>query len=148
MKGAEWMSNINKKRIGENLNALAKYYGYKIKDFEEEAGVSQGYISRLSNKNSKDSNPVIDLLMLASEKFRVTIDSLVYLDFKKIANPEKMKIQCFLEAILSFTDKGQLIWERNLNKEICTDSSTASFVCNYDDGNIKFYIFELEILDE
>ena len=142
------MSNINKKRIGENINALAKYYGFKIKDLEEEAGVSQGYISRLSGKNSKDSNPVIDLLMVASEKFRVTIDSLIYLDFVKITDPAKMKVQCFVEAMLSLTDKGQLIWERNNDKGICDEQSSASFVCNYDNGNIRFYIFELNILDE
>ena len=142
------MSNINKSRIGENINALAKYYGFKIKDIEEEAGVSQGYISRLSNKNSKDSNPVIDLLMIASEKFHVTIDSLIYLDFMKITDPSKMRVQCFIEAILSLTDKGQLTWERNLEEGICKESSTASFVCNYDNGDIKFYIYELDILDE
>lgn len=142
------MSNISKKRIGENINALAKYYGFKIKDLEEEAGVSQGYISRLSNKNSKDSNPVIDLLMMASEKFRVTIDSLVFLDFTKITDPAKLKIQCFLEAVLNLTDKGQLIWERNQDKDICKEASNASFVCNYDNGKIKFYIFELENIDE
>ena len=132
------MSKISKKRIGENINALAKYYGFKIKDLEDEAGVSQGYISRLSNKNSKDSNPVIDLLMMASEKFRVTIDSLVYLDFAKITDPAKMKIQTFLEAVLSLTDKGQLIWERNLDNGICKEPSSASFMCNYDKGKIKF----------
>ena len=142
------MSNISKKRIGENINALAKYHGFKIKDLEDEAGVSQGYISRLSNKNSKDSNPVIDLLMMASEKFRVTIDSLVYLDFAKITDPAKMKIQTFLEAVLSLTDKGQLIWERNLDNGICKEPSSASFMCNYDNGKIKFYIFELEMLEE
>lgn len=142
------MSNINKKRIGDNINALAKYYGFKIKDLEEEAGVSQGYISRLSNKNSKDSNPVIDLLMMASEKFRVTIDSLIYLDFTKLADPAKMKIHSFLEAVLSLTDKGQLTWEKNLDKNISKETSTGSFVCNYDNGNIKFYIFEIDVLDE
>ena len=73
------MTSNNKKRISENINALAKYYGFKIKDIEEEAGVSQGYISRMSKKTTKDSNPVIDLLILASEKFHVSIDSLVSL---------------------------------------------------------------------
>lgn len=137
------MPNVNKIRIGENLNALSKYYGFKIKDFEEEAGVSQGYISRLSNKNNKDiPNPIIDLLMLASEKFHVSIDSLIYRDFKKIADPEKMRVQLFLEAVLSLSNKEQLVWNRNLDNGICNESSFASFVCEYS-KDIKFYIFEL-----
>ena len=141
------MSGINKQRIGENINALARYYGYKIKAFEEEAGVSQGYISRLSRANSNDSNPVIDLLMMASEKFRVSIDSLIYLDFKKITDPNKMRVHLFIDAVLSLTNKDKLIWERNHDENICDEPSTASFICHYD-KDIKFYIFELDILDE
>lgn len=141
------MPSINKKRIGENINVLAKHYGFKLKDFEKEAGVSQGYISRLSNKNSKDSNPIVDLLMLASEKFRVSIDSLIYLDFKKLADPAKQRVLFFLEAVLSLSNKEQLTWKRNTDEDICKEPSSASFVCKYDD-RIKFYIFELNILDE
>lgn len=142
------MSNINKNRIGDNLNALSRYYGFKIKDFEEEAGVSQGYISRLSNKNSKDiSTPIIDLLMLASEKFHVSIDSLVYRDFKKLADPEKIRVQLFLDAVLSLSNRELLIWKRNLDEGICEEPTSASFICEYNQY-IKFYIFELATRDD
>ena len=141
------MTSNNKKRISENINALAKFYGFKIKDLEEEAGVSQGYISRLSKKTTKDSNPVIDLLILASEKFHVSIDSLISLDFNRITNPDRMRVISFLEAILSLTNKEQLSWKRNLNKNVCKEPSTASLVCEYD-NDIRFYIFELDIVDD
>ena len=141
------MANINKKRIGENISVLAKWYGFKIKEIEDEAGVSQGYISRLSNSNGKDSNPIIDLLMVASEKFRVTIDSLVNVDFKKLAKTEKRDIQRFLDGVQTLTDKELLLWKRNKENGICDEESQTSFVCEYDE-NITFYIFKLDPPDD
>lgn len=146
-------NKINKKRIGDNINALAKWYGFKIKDIEEEAGVSQGYLSRLSNKNSEDSNPIVDLLLVSSQKFHVSVDSLVSLDFQKIANPDKMKLQCFFEALLYQSNRGLLEWVRNQEEGIYDDQDTveelylASFVCHYD-KDISFYIVELEVQEE
>jgi len=138
---------INKRQIAENITALAKWYGFRIKDIEAEAGVSPGYLSRMANKNSQDSNPIIDLLMLASRKFHVSVDSLMSMDFKKMANQEKRRLQLFFETLLSLSNRGQLSWERNTNREINKEEYSAGFVCRYD-KNIGFYIFEEDNTEE
>lgn len=140
-------NRINKKLIGENINALAKYYGFKIKDIEKEANVSTGYLSRITGSKGAESSPIIDLLLVASQKFHVSIDSLVSMDFKKLADPEKMRFQCFLEALLTLTNRDQLKWERFEGKDICKEIHSAGFFCKYD-KDICFYIFELEFDEE
>ncbi len=138
---------INKKRIGDNINALAKWYGLKIGDVEKSAGISQGYISRLSKSNSEDTNPVIDLLITASELFRIPIDSLVSLDFGKIANPEKRRLQGFFETLLYLSNRDQIKWERSIESNICKEEYTAGFICKYK-PEISFYVFQLENVEE
>lgn len=140
-------NRINKKRIGENINALAKWYGFKIKDIEEEAGVSQGYLSKLAGKNSNDSNAIVDLLLVSSQKFHVSIDSLVSLDFQKIASPDRMRLHCFLDTLLYLSNRGVIEWKRNLNENVYDRDSVASFVCEYD-KDISFYIMQLDNLEE
>lgn len=139
---------IDKRIIGDNIYFLAKYYGFSIKDIEEEAGVSQGYISRLRKKNSSDSNSVVDLLITASEKFHVSIDSLFSLDFEKITDPVGQRLYLFFSTVLNMSNRGLLKWERNLEDDVCDgEDIIAGFVCHYNE-KISFYIFQLDNLEE
>ena len=140
-------NKINKKIIADNIKDLAVYYGFNIGDLETEVGVSQGYLSRLANKNSNDSIPLIDLMIAASEKFHVPVDSLISLDFNKITNPERKRLYLFLDAVLNLSNRGELDWERSNEPNICDEETNAGFVCHYDQ-NISFYIFELTNIDE
>lgn len=140
-------SRISKEIIGSNIKTLAKYYGFNISDIEKEANVSTGYLSRITCNRNSQSSPLIDLLLVASQIFHVSIDSLVSLDFKKLANPEKMRLQCFLEALLTLTNRDQIKWERCSGREICTEEYASGFFCKYD-KDICFYIFEFDFEDE
>ncbi len=140
-------NRISKEIIGKNINTLAKYYGFNIRDIEKEANVSTGYLSRLANSKNSQSSAVIDLLLVASQKFHVSIDSLVSMDFKKLANPQKLRFQCFLEILLTLTNRDQIKWERYNGREMCREDYSAGFFCKYD-KDICFYIFELDFEDE
>ncbi len=136
---------VTKKRIAENIKALISYYGLNIKDIEEQAGVSVGYISKIIKENSDSSSNLISLLLTASDRFRISIDSLLSLDFKRIASKEKMRFFSFLETVLDLSNRGQLNWTRN--KEKLDEDSVASFMCSYDE-NISFYIAELDVMED
>lgn len=134
-------TTISRKRIGENIKALARWYGFKIGDIEKEAGVSQGYLSRLANDSRNDSSPIIDLLLTASDKFKVTIDSLASMDFNKIADSNKMRLHGFFETILYLSNRGCLDWVRNNGKVVWDNDAIGGFVADYND-DISFYIFQ------
>lgn len=136
-----------KKRISSNIRTLTKWYDYKIGALEKDAGVSPGYVSRLSKEDSLSSMPLIDLLVETSTKFKVSIDSIVYSDFSKFANEDKKRLYLFSETLLYLTDTSQLLWKRNGQKLVSEDEVVGSYVVQYN-NEISFYIFELESVNE
>lgn len=137
---------ISKKRIGANIKSLAKWYGYKISEIEKEAGVSQGYLSRLSNDSKNESSPIIDLLLTASDRFKVSIDSLVAMDFSKIADSSKIRLHSFFETLLYLSNRGRVDWKRSTGKEVGDEECLAGFVTEYN-KDISFYIYKLDADD-
>lgn len=140
-------TTISKKRIGNNIKALAKWYGFKIGDIEKESGVSLGYLSRISNDSQKETSPIIDLLITASDKFKVSIDSLVSMDFNRIADSEKMRLQGFFQTLLYLSNRDRLDWKRNDGKVVRDDDAVAGFVSEYNDA-ISFFIFRLDVNED
>lgn len=136
-----------KKRISNNIRTLTKWYDYKIGDLENDAGVSPGYISRLSKEDSLSSMPLINLLVEASTKFKVSIDSLIYSEFAKFASEDKKRLYLFCEMLLHLTDTNQLSWKRNDENLLSEDSVVSSYVVQYN-NEISFYVFELESVNE
>ncbi|MBR6084448.1 MAG: hypothetical protein IKP61_02385 [Spirochaetales bacterium] len=132
---------VSRKRIGANIKALAKWYGCKINEIEKEAGVSQGYLSRL-NDSKNESSSILDLLLVASDRFRVSIDSLISMDFSKLANKNKIRIHSFFETLLYLSNRGRLEWKKSTEKGIEKNESFAGFVAEYN-TDIFFYIFKL-----
>lgn len=138
---------ISKKRIGTNIKALANWYGFKYSDIEKDAGVSPSYLSRLAKGSRNESSPIIDLLLTASDKFKVSIDSLVSMDFNKIADSEKMRLHGFFETLLYLSNRDRLEWKRNDGKIVRDDDAVAGFVVEYNEA-ISFYIFQLDVNEE
>lgn len=135
---------INKKLITENIKTIAKWYGVKIGDLEKDAGVSQGYLSRVSKDSTPGGMPLMDLLIEASEKFRVSLDSLVFNDYSKFADVNKRRVYTFFEAVLSLSNKGALQWIRNNRKDVSDEDSVASFMVLYN-KDISFFVFQLDV---
>jgi len=133
---------VSRKRIGSNIKALAKWYGFKIGDIEKEAGVSSGYLSRLANDSKSESSPIMDLLLTASDTFRVSIDSLVSMDFNKIADSNKMRLHGFLETLLYLSNRGRLDWKRASGQDVGEEELIAGFYTDFND-DISFFIFKL-----
>ena len=135
---------ISRKRIGSNIKALAKWYDCKISEIEKEAGVSPGYLSRLEKNSEGESSPMIDLLLTASDKFKVPIDSLVSLEFTEIANPDKMRLHSFLETMLYLSNRRELEWYRTTEKGIAEKDVISGFQSDFGDKKeISFFIFML-----
>lgn len=138
--------SVSRKRIGKNIKALVHWYGGKKSEIEKEASVSQGYLSRLAKDSGNDSSPIINLLLLASEKYRVPIDSLVSRDFEKITDASKMRLHSFLETLLYLSNRGELCWKRYDGEEIKDEDAVAGFYVDYN-SDISFYIFKLDFDD-
>ena len=134
---------ISRKRIGTNIKALAKWYGFKINEIEKEAGVSQGYLSRMTSDSKKESSPILDLLLVASDRFKVSIDSLVAMDFNKIANANKIRLHSFFETLLYLSNRGRLEWKKSSEKDVLEHNTFAGFRTDYN-KDISFYICKLE----
>lgn len=123
---------------------IAKWYGVKIGDLEKDAGVSQGYLSRAAKDTASGGMPLLDLLIETSDKFRVSLDSLVFNDYSKFADLNKRRVYSFFETVLSLSNKGGMQWVRNSRKDISDEDSVASFMALYN-KEISFYVFQLDV---
>lgn len=142
--------NIQKymKRISNNIKVLTKWYDYKIGELEKDAGVSLGYISRISSKEeSSSSMPLMNILVETSNKFKVSIDSLIYIDYSKFITEDSKRLYLFVETLLYLTDNGRMKWQINNDKDIKIDGAIGSYAVQYN-KNISFYIFALETVND
>lgn len=128
-----------------NILFLIKEQGKKIGEFENEAGVSAGYISR----SSKDGNtkPGIDFIMKAAEVLNVSIDMLLRVDLASATATERYLIE-FLEKLINETSFNWLNWDKEsadylnyLEPDVCGCSPHSLFDFEYDPntGAIRNY---------
>ena len=123
---------------------IAKWYGVRIGDLEKDAGVSQGYLSRAAKDTASGGMPLMDLLIETSDKFKVSLDSLVFNDYSKFADINKRRVYSFFETVLSLSNKGGMQWVRNSRKDISDEDSVASFMALYN-KEISFFVFQLDV---
>ena len=98
--------------IYSNIKYLAKIYGIKLGDIEAGAEVSPGYLSRLGSKETdKSSSVVVDLLISASQKLNVSIDTLLYRDLSKATESEEKIIKLVSKLTLE-TNEGIRGWNK------------------------------------
>ena len=100
---------FDKKLCMENIYAIAKDKGIKIGDLEKTAGLSAGYLSKLS-KEGNTAVPGIDSLLMIAQALGVSIDSLVSVDYKDLNNNEKY-LAAFIEKLMSGTESRKITWE-------------------------------------
>ena len=104
--------SFNASILYANIKYLAKIYGVKLGDIEADAEVSPGYLSRLGSKETdKTSSVVVDLMVSASKKLKVSIDTLLYRDLSKATESEGKIIQLINKLTLE-TNEGKRGWNK------------------------------------
>ena len=128
------MTKFNKILLGKNIKFLATQKGIKVGDIENEVGVSSGYLSRLANEDNKNNFPIMDLIFLISNKFEVSINTLLSVDFTSLT-PNEILLSKFFDKLSKDTEDSNIIWELE------TESKFES--CKLHGGHPLFYPEEL-----
>lgn len=132
------MQEFNKKLMLENIEHLLKQTGMKIGELETAAGVSTGYISRISKEGG--AKPGIDFIINVAAALGVSVDTLITIPLAEITPTEKYLIS-FLEKLKRDTAEDNLEWEKEtayyLNRMQCNE-----------DGVIPHPLFQYEFLPD
>lgn len=93
----------------DNIYFLLEKSGKKIGELEGEAGVSAGYISRIS----KDGNtkPGIEFIMKVADSFNVCLDTLLKVELAKMT-PTERYLAFFFEKLIKDTLEDKLDWDK------------------------------------
>ncbi|MCD7785709.1 MAG: helix-turn-helix domain-containing protein [Oscillospiraceae bacterium] len=100
---------FNRQKLFENVSAIIQDRGLKIGDVESAVGISAGYLSRLSKKDS-DASISVDLVCKLSHFFGVSVDALLEGDFSVATNNTKY-FESFLDRLRNAVDSGHQEWE-------------------------------------
>lgn len=100
---------FDKRLCMDNIYAIAKEKGIKIGNLEKAAGLSGGYLSKLS-KEGNTAVPGIDSLLLIAQTLGVSIDALLSVNYKELNNDEKYLI-AFIEKLIRGTESNMIAWE-------------------------------------
>lgn len=96
--------------LRNNINFLLKREGLLVSQLESILGLSAGYISRTTNKDTKKKLS-IDVVWKISKYFKVNIDSLVNGDLTEPAKDAK-KVVDFIEKLKSEVDSEEKHWQK------------------------------------
>ena len=99
----------NKDRCLDNIYALAKKNGLRIRDLETACGVSVGYLARL-RQDKKQSLPGSDFLFRVSILLETSMDNLMFFDYR-LASDNEMKLSSFLSQLNQDTLGETLVWQ-------------------------------------
>ena len=102
------MSEFNRQRMMENVNELIKEKGLKVGEVESAIGVSTGYISRLTKKET-DTAPSADIVWKLAKYLGVSTDMLIEGDFSK-ATHNLQYMRNFVLKLKAMTDSNKLEW--------------------------------------
>lgn len=101
------MITFNKDVFFNNIYILLKKRNIKIGDFEEQCGVSTGYIARAKDGNTK---PGIDFVVNAADVLGISVDTLATVDLS-VASPTEQYLLCFFNKLIAETQSCHLNWE-------------------------------------
>ena len=101
--------------LHSNLMALLAQKNLKIGEFENKAGMTPGYISKLLKDDSKGNN-ILDFIVNASNILCVSIDSLVHVDISALTKAERY-FSDFIDKIIRETTDGTLVWNREAKED-------------------------------
>lgn len=100
---------MNKLLFLQNLRFLANKEGDKTGEIEKAAGVSQGYLSRISRTEENPNMPLMDLLLWASDRYKIAIDTLLNCNLQNLT-PNENYFRTFFEKVIKDTRIGSLSW--------------------------------------
>lgn len=100
--------SFNKSIFIKNIKFLATQNDMKLGEFEFKAGVSPGYLSR-QIKSADSVSSWIDLLIYASQCFKISIDTLLKIDFSEFS-PNELYLNRFFEKLFHDTQNNSISW--------------------------------------
>lgn len=100
---------FNKQLMLDNIYYLLKKYEKKIGELETEAGVSPGYISRISKEDN--AKPGIEFIIKVADLLNISVDTLLNINFTEITPTEKYLVS-FLEKLNEDTLEHKLDWDK------------------------------------
>ncbi len=98
---------FNKQLMLDNISYLLKETGKKIGELEADAGVSPGYISRISKEGN--TKPGIDFIINVADSLNISINTLLNVDLTEMTPNEKYLLS-FLEKLNKDTLGDKLDW--------------------------------------
>ena len=105
------LPNFNKSLCLSNIRELLRQNpDVKIGQIEKEAGIRLGYMSRLE-KAGNTSEPSMEFVVTAAKLLKVSIDSLISVDFTGLTPTEKYIIS-FFDKLKADTLNDKLYWNR------------------------------------
>ena len=108
-------TKFDKKIFLNNIEILLNSRNIKVRDLENKAGVSRGYLSRLSREGNQ-SVPGIDFILAASELFGISVELLSTVDYTGCSETERYYID-FIERLIQKTESGEMLWKSSSIKD-------------------------------
>ena len=102
-------NEFNKQLMLDNISFLLTESGKKIGELETDAGVSPGYISRISKEGN--TKPGIEFIMKVADSFNTSIDTLLNVDLAEMTPTERYLVT-FIEKLNKDTLDDKLDWNR------------------------------------
>lgn len=102
-------NEFNKKLMLDNISFLLKEFGKKIGELETDAGVSPGYISRISKESN--TKPGIEFIMKVADSLNTSMNALLNVDLAEMTPTERYLLS-FLEKLNKDTLDDKLDWNR------------------------------------
>lgn len=110
--GINMSKEFNKQQMLDNITFFLQEFSKKIGELETEAGVSPGYISRIT-KDEK-TKPGIDFIVKTADALNVSVDTLLNADFSEMTPTERYLVK-FIEKLIRDTQEDKLDWDREAN---------------------------------
>lgn len=138
---------FDKTKLLQNIRFLALQNGVKIGELETEAGVSVGYISRMLKIEDSGSPSLMDLALLASEKFGVSLNGLVQTNLSEML-PNELYLAKFFSRLEKRTAEGLLAWTYESKQALLnvdTELYPQIYYRNYPDYCEKYFQSDFNI---
>ncbi len=105
----EDLGYFDNSNLAANINYLCRKYGVRIGELESYIGISAGYISRTTGKNSPKKIS-IDVVWKLARLFNVTVQDLIGSRLEDIKGNTALLLQ-FLDKLIAQTESGEHAWQ-------------------------------------
>lgn len=131
---------FKKQLMLDNISFLLQELGKKIGELESDAGVSPGYISRISKEGN--TKPGIEFIIKAANSLNISINTLLNVDLTEMT-PNERYLMSFLEKLNKDTIDDKLDWNREsaerlnrveVDRDFNTDHPLLSYETFYEEG--------------